>query len=77
MSTDTIIKDKTVLSPTDNGDHDLFSHYVRKEDITRSAVEGTPAIALCGKQWTPAHANGEKFPVCAECKEIYKSLNDA
>lgn len=76
MSTDTIIKDKTVLSPTDNGDHDLFSHYVRKEDIARAAVEGVPVIALCGKQWTPTRP-GDKFPVCAECTEIYKTLIDA
>ena len=28
------------------GDHDRFSHYVKKEKIVESAVMGTPVIAL-------------------------------
>jgi hypothetical protein len=38
----------------DDGDDDQrFSHYVRKEDILRSAVDGVPVKALCGKEWLP------------------------
>ncbi len=58
---------------TEEGDHDLFAHYVRKEKIVESAVTGAPVIALCGKVWTPGR-DPEKFPVCPECKEIYESL---
>ncbi|BDZ44384.1 hypothetical protein GCM10025866_02930 [Naasia aerilata] len=37
----------------DEGDHDRFAHYVRKEKIVESAVTGKPVIALCGKVWVP------------------------
>ncbi|GAA4179196.1 DUF3039 domain-containing protein [Gryllotalpicola koreensis] len=59
----------------EEGDHDRFSHYVRKEAILESAVTGKPVKALCGKVWVPGR-DPEKFPVCPECKEIYESLAD-
>ena len=34
---------------------------------------GTPVVALCGKVWVPSRAP-EKFPVCPECEEIWKTL---
>ena len=55
------------------GDHERYSHYVRKEKIVESAVLGTPVIALCGKTWVPGR-DPEKFPVCPVCKEIYQGL---
>jgi hypothetical protein len=57
----------------DDGDHDRFAHYVRKEKIVESAVTGKPVIALCGKVWVPGR-DPSKFPVCPTCKEIYESL---
>ncbi len=57
----------------DGGDHDRFAHYVRKDKVVESAVEGNAVIALCGKKWVPSR-NPERFPVCPECKEIYESL---
>ncbi len=57
----------------DEGDHDRFAHYVKKEKILESAVTGKPVKALCGKKWTP-NAIPEKFPVCPDCKRIYESL---
>ncbi|WP_297412047.1 DUF3039 domain-containing protein [Naasia sp.] len=57
----------------DEGDHDRFAHYVRKEKIVESAVTGKPVIALCGKVWVPGR-DPSKFAVCPTCKEIYKSL---
>jgi hypothetical protein len=59
----------------EEGDHDLYSHYVKKEKILESALSGEPVIALCGKVWTPGR-DPEKFPVCPECKEIYESLTE-
>lgn len=73
---------ETIAAPTvpdtehrldEGGDHDRFAHYVRKDQIVESAVEGTPVIALCGKKWVPTR-NPERFPVCPECKEIYEQL---
>jgi hypothetical protein len=57
----------------DNGDHERFSHYVHKDDVMESMVNGTPSVALCGKVWTPSR-DGDKFPVCPTCKEIYLEL---
>jgi hypothetical protein len=55
------------------GDHERFSHYVRKEKILESAVTGAPVIALCGKVWVPGR-DPDRFPVCPTCKEIYQGL---
>ncbi len=59
--------------PTDEGDHEKFSHYVDKHKLTEAMVMGTPVVALCGKVWVPTRAP-EKFPVCPECKEIWESM---
>ncbi|MEP9381437.1 DUF3039 domain-containing protein [Nocardioides sp. KR10-350] len=61
--------------PTDEGDHDRFSHYVEKDKLTEAMVMGTPVVALCGKVWVPSR-DGTKFPVCPECKEIWESFSD-
>ena len=59
--------------PTDEGDHERFSHYVPKDKLTEAMVMGTPVIALCGKVWVPSRAP-EKFPVCPDCKEVWESM---
>ena len=55
------------------GDHERFSHYVKKDKILESAITGKPVRALCGKKWTPGR-DPEKFPVCPECKKIYEGM---
>ena len=70
--TNTLLDERTEQQ-TDSGDHDRFSHYVRKEKIVESAVTGAPVIALCGKVWTPSR-DPQKFPICIECKEIFESM---
>ena len=57
----------------DEGDHERFAHYVRKDKIMPSAIDGTPVRALCGKKWVP-NRDPKKFPVCPECKEIFEKL---
>jgi len=64
------------LTDGDEGDHDRYSHYVRKADMMRAAVEGVPATALCGKKWIP-NRDPERYPVCPTCKEIYDALKAA
>ncbi len=61
------------LSPTDEGDHERFSHYVRTEKITEAMVTGKAVRALCGKKWVPSR-DPEKFPICPTCKEIFDGL---
>lgn len=55
------------------GDHERFSHYVKKDLILESAMTGKPVRALCGKKWTPGR-DPEKFPVCPACKEVYARM---
>ncbi|MFZ9641197.1 MAG: DUF3039 domain-containing protein [Candidatus Nanopelagicaceae bacterium] len=57
----------------DEGDHERFSHFVRKDQIVESAVTGKPVIALCGKKWVP-NRDPQKFPICPTCKEIHSGL---
>ncbi|KWX02250.1 DUF3039 domain-containing protein [Carbonactinospora thermoautotrophica] len=68
----TITEERTEYA-YDEGDHERFAHYVRKEKIVESAVTGTPVIALCGKVWVP-NRDPKRFPVCPVCKEIYESI---
>src|SRR5699024_8932830 len=60
---------------TDDGDHDRFAHYVRKDKITHAALGGTPVIALCGEEWVPGRAP-EKYPLGQECKEVYGGFGE-
>jgi len=73
--TDTLIKPNAVEAEADQGDHDRFSHYVKKDEIVASSVEGTPLVALCGKVWIPSR-DPKKYPICPECKDIYESLEN-
>jgi hypothetical protein len=69
---DEVLETKADLS-LDDGDHDRYSHYVRKEDMMEAYVDGKPVVALCGKIWVP-NRDPEKFPICPSCKEIFDSL---
>lgn len=77
MDQQTISKPSISIDPqTQNiepGDHERYSHYVRKDKVVESAVMGNPVVALCGKVWIP-NRDPEKFPVCPECKEIYEEM---
>ena len=66
--------DERVDQRTEEGDHEKFSHYVPKDELTEAMVMGTPVIALCGKVWTPSR-DPERFPLCPECKEIWEGLD--
>lgn len=68
--TDILQKEEVVL---DQGDHERFSHYVKKDRIIESAVMGSAVVALCGKVWVP-NRDPEKFPVCPDCKRVYELL---
>ena len=71
----TAVEERVDESPqlVEPGDHERYSHYVRKEKIVESAVLGTPVVALCGKIWVP-NRDPQKFPICPECKEIHGQL---
>ena len=67
--------EQTTVESVEPGDHERYSHYVRKEKIVESAVMGNPVVALCGKVWVP-NRDPQKFPVCPECQEIYDGLRE-
>ena len=68
--TDILNEEEGVL---DQGDHERFSHYVKKDRIVESAVMGSAVVALCGKVWVPSR-DPEKFPVCPDCKKVFEKL---
>ncbi len=68
-----LLERERVEQPVEPGDHERYSHYVRKEKILESALTGEPVIALCGKVWVPGR-DPNRFPVCPACKEIYAGL---
>lgn len=67
----TLVEERPVT--TDDGDHERFAHYVKKDKIVESAVTGSPVKALCGKTWVPGR-DPSKFPVCPDCQRIYEGL---
>jgi len=71
LSSTTLVEEQ--LAGMEPGDHERYSHFVRKEKIVESAVLGLPVIALCGKVWVPGR-DPKKFPVCPTCQAIYDVL---
>ena len=69
---DTLLEDRPDLR-LDDGDHERFAHYVKKDKIVESAVTGSPITALCGKVWVPGR-DPSRFPVCPDCKKIYDGI---
>ncbi len=66
---------KEQIDQVEAGDHERYSHFVKKDKIVESAVMGKAVIALCGKVWVPSR-DPQKFPVCPMCKEIYEKLKN-
>ena len=58
---------------TEPGNHDVMSHYAKKDDIMRALVDGVAIRALCGKYWVP-NKDPERYPVCPTCQEILNSM---
>ena len=72
--TDTLTRTETALDfKEDDGGHDRFAHYIKKEKIVESAVTGKAVRALCGKKWIPSR-DPSKYPICPACKEIFEGL---
>lgn len=58
---------------TDSGDHDVFAHYVDKDEIADAIINGWPVVALCGKIWVPFR-DPSKYPICPTCRDIYEDM---
>lgn len=71
--TDTRELEETRVDDPSDSDDDRVAHYVRKQDIVRSNVEGVPVRALCGKEWIPNRVP-DGMPICGTCKKIMASI---
>lgn len=60
----------------DDGDHDRFSHIVRKDEAARGYIDGASIEALCGKKWVPSK-NPDNYPVCPDCEKVLKRILSA
>jgi hypothetical protein len=75
-STQTLLEREVEATPRTShgdGDHERFAHYVKKEKILESALDGKKVTALCGKKWIPSR-DPNRFPVCPTCKEIFNAM---
>ena len=70
---DTDLLTRPILEEDDGG-HDRFAHYVKKDKIAESAVMGSHVVALCGEVFPVTRAAKPGSPVCPDCKRIYESL---
>lgn len=59
---------------TDSGDHDVFAHYVEKDEIVEAVVNRFPVVALCGKIWVPFR-DPSRYPICPTCEEILAGMS--
>ena len=65
------LETRPVISETEGGDHERFSHIVVPASaVTEAYITGTPVTALCGKTWVPSR-DPKRYPVCPTCKEIW------
>ncbi|MCW2514515.1 MAG: hypothetical protein JWR11_3557 [Mycobacterium sp.] len=76
MDTQTIERTETDERTDDGTDDDApkVFHYVKKDKIVQSAVEGTHVVALCGEVFPVTKAAKPGSPVCPDCKRIYEQL---
>lgn len=51
-----------------------FFHYVKKDRILDSAVNGNMVVALCGETFSVTKQAKPGSPVCPDCERIYKGL---
>ena len=63
------------LDEPDVGSPDDCSHYVRKEEIVRAAVEGGMVTAICGVQFMPLR-DPENYPRCQRCEQLLGELDN-
>lgn len=59
---------------TTGDDTPKFFHYVKKSQMTESAVTGKMVVALCGETFPVTKQAKPGSPVCPDCERIYKGL---
>ena len=62
-----------VKAVSNDGDHDRFQHYFRKDDIEANLLDGKPMKALCGKV-VARQVDPLGRTICPECNYIYENV---
>lgn len=57
------------------GSPDDHSHFCRKEEIARAAVEGGMVTAICGVKFSPLR-DPQNFPKCPVCERLLGELDN-
>ncbi|MEJ5996898.1 DUF3039 domain-containing protein [Corynebacterium sp. H130] len=57
-----------------SNDTPKFFHYVKKDQIIDSAVNGKIVVALCGETFPVTKQAKPGSPVCPDCERIYRGL---
>ena len=73
-TTKTIERTDTRVDESTRDDTPKFFHYVKKDQIVNSAVNGSYVVALCGETFPVKKSAKPGSPVCPDCERIYKSL---
>ncbi|MCH6195952.1 DUF3039 domain-containing protein [Corynebacterium mastitidis] len=76
MSTSTTTIDRPEIREETTTDNDTpkFFHYVKKNQIVESAVNGSMVVALCGETFPVTKQAKPGSPVCPDCERVYKGL---
>lgn len=73
-TTKTIERTDTRVDESTRDDTPKFFHYVKKDKIVDSAINGSYVVALCGETFPVTKSAKPGSPVCPDCERIYKSL---
>ncbi|MCV7174878.1 DUF3039 domain-containing protein [Mycolicibacterium sphagni] len=74
MSTETLERPDAKTDDGTGSDSPELFHYVKKNRIAESAVEGTHVVALCGETFPVTKTPKSSSPVCPDCKRIYDTM---
>lgn len=73
-TTKTIERPEVRDQESTDDDTPKFFHYVKKNRIVESAVQGNMVVALCGETFPVTKQAKPGSPVCPDCERIYKGL---
>lgn len=74
MSTETVQRPDTRADDgSGTGENERF-HYVRRDQIIKSVVDGDHVVALCGEVFPVTKSAKPGSPICQECKRVYDRL---
>jgi hypothetical protein len=74
MSQETLERPDTKADDGHTGTGPEVFHYVKKDKIIKSTVDGDHVVALCGEVFPVTKQAKPGSPVCPECKRLYHML---